>query len=61
MATITASTTKLTHISELTRRQQMGVLAGVLLGILLAALDQTIVGTAMPRVIAQLHGLDRYA
>ncbi len=51
----------LTHISELSRRQAFGVLAGVLLGILLAALDQTIVGTAMPRVIAQLQGLDRYA
>lgn len=44
-----------------TRSQRMGVLAGVMLGILLSALDQTIVGTAMPRVIAQLQGLDRYA
>lgn len=51
----------LTHFSELSRRQALGVLSGVLLGILLAALDQTIVGTAMPRVIAHLQGLDRYA
>jgi EmrB/QacA subfamily drug resistance transporter len=28
---------------------------------LLAALDQTIVGTAMPRIIAELNGFDRYA
>lgn len=53
--------TPVTHISELTRRQKMGVLSGILLGILLASLDQTIVGTAMPRVIADLRGLDRYA
>jgi len=32
-----------------------------MLGILLSALDQTIVGTVMPRVAAQLQGLDRYA
>lgn len=51
----------LRHISDLSRRQALVVLSGVLMGILLAALDQTIVGTAMPRVIAQLQGLDRYA
>jgi MFS family permease len=28
---------------------------------ILETLDQTIVGTAMPRIIAQLHGLDRYS
>lgn len=33
---------------------------GVLLVMLLASLDQTIVGTAMPRVIAELQGFDRY-
>jgi EmrB/QacA subfamily drug resistance transporter len=32
-----------------------------MLGMLLAAVDQTIVGTAMPRVIAELHGLEHYA
>src|SRR5579875_716393 len=37
------------------------VVAGVLLGMLLAALDQTIVGTAMPRIIADLNGLNHYA
>lgn len=31
------------------------------MGILLAALDQTIVGTALPRIVAELHGLDLYA
>src|SRR3989449_1507080 len=28
---------------------------------LLAALDQTVVGTAMPRIIADLHGFEHYA
>ena len=34
---------------------------GVGLALLLSALDQTIVGTAMPRIIAELQGFDRYA
>src|SRR5947199_771133 len=34
---------------------------GVMLALLLAALDQTIVGTAMPRIVSQLNGLDYYA
>jgi EmrB/QacA subfamily drug resistance transporter len=37
------------------------VVASVMLGILLAALDQTIVGTAMPKVVADLGGLSHYA
>jgi EmrB/QacA subfamily drug resistance transporter len=36
------------------------VVGGLMLTLLLEALDQTIVGTAMPRIIAQLRGLDRY-
>src|SRR4029077_14926092 len=43
-----------------TRRQLAGTITGLLLTLLLAALDQTIVGTAMPRIIAQLNGFDRY-
>src|SRR5438876_11897562 len=34
---------------------------GVALALLLAALDQTIVGVAMPRIVTQLHGLNLYA
>ncbi len=34
---------------------------GVMLALLLAALDQTIVGTAMPRIVAELNGLDYYS
>jgi EmrB/QacA subfamily drug resistance transporter len=35
-------------------------MAGLLLSMLLAALDQTIIGTAEPRIIAQLSGFNRY-
>src|SRR5437763_15326888 len=38
----------------------VSVLGALMLSLLLEALDQTIVGTAMPRIIGQLHGLDRY-
>ncbi|MFC4425700.1 MDR family MFS transporter [Deinococcus navajonensis] len=37
------------------------ILFGVLLGLFLSALDQTIVGTAMPRIISELNGLNLYA
>jgi MFS family permease len=37
------------------------VVASVMLGILLAALDQTIVSTAMPKVVGDLGGLSHYA
>ncbi len=36
-------------------------LAGVLLALFLGALDQTIVATALPRIVDELRGLDRYA
>src|SRR3954454_2165459 len=45
---------------RLTRSQLIGTLTGLLLAALLAAIDQTIVGTAEPRIIAQLSGFDRY-
>ncbi len=38
----------------------ISVLGALLLTLLLEALDQTIVGTALPRIIGQLHGFDRY-
>jgi EmrB/QacA subfamily drug resistance transporter len=45
---------------ELPHRQRLQILAAVLLGIFLAALDQTIVGTALPRIVTDLHGNDVY-
>src|SRR5262245_12921881 len=59
----TGNTTVVYHTSgivPLTRPQLVGTMTGLLLTMLLAALDQTIVGTAEPRIIAQLSGFDRY-
>jgi EmrB/QacA subfamily drug resistance transporter len=45
---------------ELPQRVRLEILGAVLLGILLAALDQTIVGTALPRIVTDLQGNDVY-
>ena len=47
-------------IVRLTRSQLIGTMTGLILGMLLSALDQTIVGTAEPKIIAHLSGFDRY-
>ena len=44
----------------LPRRQVILTMVGLLLALFLAALDQTVVSTAMPRIIAELGGFDRY-
>ena len=36
-------------------------MTGLTLGLLLASLDQTVVGTSMPRIVGELGGLDRFA
>ena len=45
---------------QLPRRQVILTMVGLLMALFLAALDQTIVSTAMPRIIADLGGFDRY-
>ena len=45
----------------LPRKQRMAVTAGVMMGMFLAALEATVVGTAMPTVIASLGGLQHYS
>ncbi|HLB77517.1 MAG TPA: MFS transporter, partial [Candidatus Dormibacteraeota bacterium] len=47
--------------AELSTRVKVLATVGVMLALLLAALDQTIVGTALPRIVAELNGLDRYS
>src|SRR3972149_2189259 len=47
-------------LSSLPRRQVVITLVGVLLAMFLGSLDQTIVGTAMPRIIADLGGFTHY-
>ena len=46
--------------SLLTRRQIFITMVGVMLAMFLSSLDQTVVSTAMPRIIADLGGFDRY-
>lgn len=44
-----------------TRRSKILAVFGLLLTLFLVSLDQTVVGTAMPRVIADLRGFELYA
>ena len=44
-----------------THRQILLVFSGLMAGLLLAALDQTIVATALPRIVGELGGLDYYS
>jgi len=41
-------------------RTRMQIVIAVMLGLFLAALDQTVVGTALPRIVTDLHGNDIY-
>jgi EmrB/QacA subfamily drug resistance transporter len=43
------------------RRARMATLGAVMLGMLLSSIDQTIVGTAMPRIVGELNGLEHYS
>ena len=45
----------------ISRRRRRAITAGLLLGMALAALEATVVGTAMPTVIATLGGLAHYS
>ncbi|TDQ46912.1 MDR family MFS transporter [Actinorugispora endophytica] len=45
--------------ADLTKRQILWVFVGLMLTMLLSALDQTIVGTALPTIVGELHGLEQ--
>lgn len=47
--------------ASLSRERLWLVVAAAMLGMLLSAIDQTVVGTAMPRIIAELNGLEHYS
>src|SRR5947209_8417583 len=47
--------------ATVSRGRLISILIGVMLGMLLASLDQTIVGTALPHIVADLGGLEHYA
>lgn len=44
-----------------THRQILIIFSGLMAGLLLAALDQTIVATALPAIVGELGGLDHYS
>ncbi|MGH9637232.1 MAG: MDR family MFS transporter [Candidatus Angelobacter sp.] len=44
-------------LANIPKRQKILVMLAVMSGMLLAALDQTIVSTALPRIVSELHGL----
>ncbi|MFJ3303986.1 MFS transporter [Streptomyces sp. NPDC086549] len=46
-------------VAELGPRRVRLVFCGLMLALLLAALEQMIVATALPRIVGELHGLDR--
>ena len=48
-----------TSARTLPRRQVVITMGGVVFGVFLASLDQTVVGTAIPRIVADLGGFDR--
>jgi EmrB/QacA subfamily drug resistance transporter len=45
---------------HLTHREILSVFSGLMLGMLLASLDQTIVSTALPTIVGDLGGLNHY-
>ncbi len=45
---------------ELSPRAKLEILGAILLALFLFALDQTVVGTALPRIITDLQGNDLY-
>jgi EmrB/QacA subfamily drug resistance transporter len=51
---------KIIGLRSLPRRQVIITLVGVLMALFLSSLDQTVVSTAMPRIIADLGGFSHY-
>src|SRR5258706_9824350 len=43
-------------IGDLSPRAKLEILGAILLAMFLFALDQTVVGTALPRIVTDLHG-----
>jgi len=50
-----------TQVEQSGRRATVLAVAGLMLALFLVALDQTVVGTALPKIIADLNGFEHYA
>ena len=61
MTTPAGTTERIDYATVLPGRTKAVILAGVLLGLFLAALDQTIVATALPAIVAEFAGIDLLA
>src|SRR6478735_7890317 len=59
-ATATASSTSVTKAPGLDRPTR-NIFIALMLGMLVASISQTIVGPAMPRIVAELGGIDHYS
>ena len=57
-----AASTRADHspAANLSPRAKQGIVVAILLALFLGALDQTIVGTALPRIITELNGASLY-
>ncbi len=59
--TVSPPSERIDYATVLSIQTKWIVLVGVLTGLFVAALDQTIVATALPAIIADLHGIDLLA
>lgn len=60
-ATTTTPGARIDYAATLDQRSKMVILVGVLLSLFLSSLDQTIVSTALPRIVADLQGIELLA
>ncbi len=59
--TATTPERQATGFHDLSKRQVRLTMLGLILAMLLGALDQTIVGTALPKIVAELNGFQYYS
>ena len=59
MEGVTATNGAAIEQAALPKRQVMIIFSGLVLGMMLAAVDQTIVATALPTIVGDLGGLDQ--
>ena len=57
----TLSAQPIAHDGERTHAEIMVIMGALMLAMLLSALDQTIVSTALPKIAVDLHGLNKYS
>src|SRR5579864_2394045 len=61
MSSVPTDRTALPALMTLPPRTKLAILGAILLTMFLASLDQTVVGTALPRIVTDLNGASLYA